>query len=193
MKAGQQLRKFLAGGIVLLSVALVVMIMLRYQKVENPPVTAETPKADLSLAKIEYTETKDGQPSWNLQADSAAHELADGVTQIENVRLVFFGEKDLENLVLTARNGEWRSENGQLKVLGDVVISSPRGYTCYTDWLNYSERTRRLTTDAKVRLVSANLEMTGRGMEMDVPSQTLQLLAEVWTRWTGPLVPERRG
>jgi lipopolysaccharide export system protein LptC len=194
MKPHRNIRNILAGGMVLLSVALAVVIFLRYQSAA-PPARVETPvpQADLSLKKIQYTETRDGTPAWNLQADSAAHELGDGITRIENVRMVFFGQGSADDLQLTAKHGEWQAATGQLKVMDQVVVSSPKGYTCYTDDLTYSEQKREMSTDGPVRLVSKDLEMTGTGMKFDVVRRTVHLLANVWTRWEGAVGSMVRG
>jgi LPS export ABC transporter protein LptC len=134
---------------------------------------------DLSLKKIDYTETRDGVRRWNLMADSAERNVKSGVTRIQNVFMTFYDETGAEVGTLSAQNGVIQSDSKNISIYDDVVVRSVRGYTFYSDRLDYSELTRQLTTDVPVRITSARMEITGKGFSLDVDRQVYRLLAEV--------------
>jgi lipopolysaccharide export system protein LptC len=179
MKKRLHLRNSLAVVILALASALALFIVSNLRGNAPDEVLESLPKnVDLSLKKIDYTETRDGQPTWTLTADSAAHNLKEGVARIENVRMTFFDE-GLGNLSLQADHGELATEKREVTAMGNVVIRSPQGYSFYTDRLDYYERDRTIRTDQAVRLVSSTGTISGRGMRLNVANRTVTLLAEV--------------
>lgn len=184
MNSTRTLRKLLLAGILLLSCALVATILVRYRGHDLPdPADLAPVRADLSLNQIDYTETRDGRPAWTLKADAASHDFSREQTEVENIHLVFFRQKQLGDMKLTAKSGAWRSQSGVLDVRDDVVVHSQGGYTCYADRLTYSEKDRMIRTDGPVRLVGEHMELRGVGMELDVDRSRVRLLSQVWTRW----------
>ncbi len=137
---------------------------------------------DLALKKINYTETHEGVRRWTLLADSAAHSVQEGVTHIENVTLTFYDEKGAENGTLTANGGQMDHGSNRVEVNGDVVVVNPRGDAFYTERLAYLDGQRLIVTDEPVRMVGEELEVTGRGMRLNVENSTYELLGEVTAR-----------
>ena len=179
MKKRLHLRNGLAVTILALAASLALVIVSHMQGNTPEEVLDSLPKnIDLSLQKIDYTETRDGHPTWTLKADSAAHNLKEGVSRIENVRVTFF-DKQLGDLSLQADHGELAAEKREVTAMGHVVVRSPRGYSFYTDRLEYSEGDRIIRTDDPVRLVSSNGVISGRGMRLNVADRTVTLLADV--------------
>lgn len=179
MRKRFHLRNGLAVAILVLAASLTLFIVSHFQGNAPEEVLNSLPKnIDLSLQKIDYTETHDGQATWTLKADSAAHNLKEGVARIENVRVTFF-DKHLGNLTLQADHGELSTGKREVIAMGHVVVRSPRGYSFYTDRLNYREGDKILRTDQPVRLVSSNGVISGRGMRLNVADRTVTLLAKV--------------
>jgi len=177
-------RTLLLAGMALLVAGLVASILLRYQGHEDlPSATPVASEADLRLDKIDYTETRNGKPFWSLQADSADHRMADGVSHINNIRLVVYDQGELGDLRLSARQGSWQDPPGLLEVSGDVVVSTTNGYTCFAEQLVYSKPDQTLTTDGPVRLVGNGMEIEGIGMAMDVISRRIALHSAVRGSW----------
>jgi LPS export ABC transporter protein LptC len=181
MKKQLNIRNILALLIVVGAVALVVTV-LRNQDRFTPGAILETvaPEADLALRRIHYTETRDGIRRWTLEADSAQHDVGEGVTRIENIRVAFHPEEgNGADTTMTAREGTVRIEQGELSVRGDVVVRSPEGYTVATESLRYHESEGQIKTSDPVRLVSEGMEMTGTGIILNLQDQTFVLLADV--------------
>lgn len=179
MRKRLHLRNGLAVVILALAAALALVIVSHLRGNAPEEVLESLPKnIDLSLQKIDYTETRDGQPVWTLRADSAAHNLKEGVARIENVQVTFY-DKRFGNLSLRADHGELATEKREVTAMGHVVIHNPRGYSFYTDRLEYHESDRIIRTDQPVRLVSANGVISGRGMRLNVGNRTVTLLDDV--------------
>lgn len=193
MKKYLNIRNILALLIVIGTGALILTV-LRNQERLSPGAILETvvPEADLALQRIHYTETRDGIRRWTLEADSAKHDVGEGVTRINNIRVAFHPEDGSgADMTMTARQGTVRIEQGELLVQGNVVVHSPEGYTVETESLQYRENERQISTQDPVRLLSEGMEMTGNGMILDVQAQTFVLLANVQARLDGQFVGRR--
>jgi LPS export ABC transporter protein LptC len=193
MKQYFNIRNILAFFIIV-GVGALIMTVLRNQDRFSPGAVLETvkPEADLALQRIHYTETRDGIRRWTLEADSAKHDVGEGVTRIENIRVTFHPESgDGADTTMTASQGTVRIEEGELSVQGNVVVHSPDGYTVETESLQYRESERQISTHAPVRLVSEGMEMTGNGMILNIQEQTFVLLANVQAQLDGQLVGRR--
>lgn len=136
---------------------------------------------DLSLKKINYTETREGRRHWSLVADSAAHNAKDGTTRLKNIRMTFYGQQG--DYSLTAANGEMQIDTRRVSVWDDVVIESPQGFTLYTERLDYNEKKRQVRSDRPIHLVSDRVEIDGVGMTLDVESHSLKILSAVEARF----------
>ena len=175
-------RNFLALAIVVLATTLTVTVVRNFKGGSPEEILESLPRnVDLSLKKINYTETRDGKRHWTLVADSAAHTVEDGITRIENIHMTFYDE-DMGDVVMTAEKGEMKSASREVAVRGDVVINNPQGYSLYTDSLLYREAERMISTEEPVRMVSEKMEVTGVGMRLDVQDHTLVLLSDIQAR-----------
>lgn len=182
-------RNLLALLILLLAGSLIFVVGRNFRK-ETPGEILETisRNVDLSLQKIDYTETRDGVRRWSLQADSAAHNLAEGAARLEDVTLTFY-DSGGGDITLTADLGELNTESREVKVSGDVVIRSSKGYVLHTDHLHYQDAKRMVKTDASVRLVAPGFEVVGTGLQLNVETHAMALLSRVEAR----LEPEGLG
>jgi lipopolysaccharide export system protein LptC len=185
MKRNKQLRHLLLGSFLLLSGLLAAFVLDHYQKSAEPEHADSPPKttSDLSMNQFHYTETRDGEPVWELRAESAEHDLASGLTQVKDIKVVFFNRTGLGDLTLSAAEGDWLQQEKRLSVSKDVVLSSPEGYTCYADQLVYTESDAHLRSSGPVRLVSSQVEIRGVGLDINMISKKLQLLADVRSSW----------
>lgn len=184
MKKKYSARTLLALVILILAGALAVTVGRNLQRsLPDTTLDLQGGGADLSLRRIDFTETRDGVPHWILKADSATHAVGPGVTSIENVHLTFL-DSVRGDVVLTARQGTLKVEAREVTLKDQVVVENPRqGYTLTTDRLAYREATRLIETDAAVTLRSqTGMELTGRGMKLNVDDMSLRLVADVKAR-----------
>lgn len=177
------IRNFLAVVILVLAGALTITVVRNFQgSLPEEDLEALPRHIDLALKEIRYTETSDGIRRWTLVADSAAHSVSEGVSRIENIQMTFYDRQGAEDVVLSARSGSFRAESREVEALGDVVVKSARGFALYTEQLVYREADRVIYTQSPVRMVSAGMELTGKGMRLSVVDHRLELLSTVRAR-----------
>lgn len=193
MKQFFSARHLLVVAILVLSGMLVLVISRRYTRIEPVAVDVPAVDADLSLAKIDYTETRNGKAFWRLRADRGSYDLETGRSRLHNVHLSFFGKGDSGVLTLDAQRGVWDEKAGELVVSGNVVAGSERGYRFSTDRLYYRQAERLLWTDRPVRLSSGQFEVEATGMQLLVDQRRLKLLADVRSKWLVQLANEEKG
>lgn len=195
MKQNRTLRILLLSSFLLLSFFLAAVIYNRYSgnvEPQTPPPVPES-KADLSITTFHYSESRDGVTLWELNADSAEHDLARGETRIKGIRATFYNHNTGDKVELTAARGVWLGGQRQLRVEKDVVVKNAAGYACYADNLVYSEADSHLRTDGPVRLESDQAEVEAVGLDIDLKHRTLHLLADVRSSWQiAMLLKEKR-
>ena len=84
-------RNFLTLAIAVLTVWMAVQA-LRHFLTLGPDISRDLipEHIDLTLKNITYTKTRNGIPLWTLKAGSALHASETNITQIKDVRVVFF-------------------------------------------------------------------------------------------------------
>lgn len=175
-------RNLLALAILALAGTLAVLVVRNYRGAAPEEILESLPRnVDLSLQKINYTETNDGKPRWTLVADSAAHNVGEGVTRIENIHMTFYDEQN-GDMVLTAEKGEMDAASRDVTVSGNVAIVGAREWALYTEHLQYVGADRTIRNAEPVRLVSETMEVSGVGMRLDVRNRSLRLLSKVEAR-----------
>jgi len=163
---------------VVLVVWLSVRFLLNYGVLGKGPTAELIPEnVDMTLKNIKYTKTRAGEPLWTLVADSA-HSMQDGVTRIENVRIVFF-DREMGDIELTADRGELLPEHKAVTASSNVRVVSSSGNSLQTEFLKYEETSNILQTDRMVKISRDNLIVVGKGMQMDVVKRTFVLLSDV--------------
>lgn len=186
MAAKITIRNILAFAIIAVATVLIVTVVRNVRRPAVEEIIESLPRdVDLSMKEISYTETREGVRRWMLTADAAAHSVGQGTTRIENIHMTFYDVEGLGDLVLTARQGELKTESREVEVRGEVVVQSPKGYAVYTDRLEYREADRTARTEAPVRIVSEGMEVSGTGMRLDLRDHTLVLLSGVRARLAG--------
>lgn len=176
-------RNLLAFAIILVAGFLVVTVVRHVRRPAAEEIIESLPRdVDLSMKQISYTEIREGVRRWMLKADTAAHSVSEGTTRIENIHMTFFDVDGGGDLILTASQGELRTDSREVEVSGDVIVQSTKGYAVYTDNLRYREKDRTARTEAPVRVVSKEMEVTGTGMRLDLRDHTLVLLSGIKAR-----------
>lgn len=176
-------RRLLIAGMLLLAGVLVGLILKNYRFDTPDEILGHLPaNIDLAMQKISYTENRNGHPYWSLEADSAAHSLENSVTSIKNVHLTFYQDKG--QIEMRAKQGEWNSIAGTVRVSDDVEIVTSKGDHIQTESLLYNGKDATIRTDDPVRLSSPGLELSGRGLLYHVDRHVFELLADVRGRIT---------
>ncbi len=176
-------RNLLGIFIAALSLLLLVMVLVNFRERAPEELIEALPKnVDVVLKGIDYTETRDGVRRWHLLADSADYNVTDGYTLIRDVLMTFFDEQGEQIATLKAQTGELHTQSKEVTARGEVVVKSARGYVFYSDYLDFSEAARLITTDAPIRMLSDEMELTGTGLKFDVDKHAYQVLGQVKAR-----------
>jgi LPS export ABC transporter protein LptC len=157
----------------------------RREPVIEPPAASLPTDTDLSLQDIQYTETSDGVRRWSLTAKTAAYDTGQGKSSVRDMRLVFFDEHGGEQAVLTAREGSWVADTGEVEARDNVIVKTTDGYTLRTEFLRYRSETDEVSTEQAVRVESGRMQLSARGMRYGIKARSLTLHSQVKAIFAG--------
>ncbi|MBI1911856.1 MAG: LPS export ABC transporter periplasmic protein LptC [Deltaproteobacteria bacterium] len=176
----RKIRISLLAFIALSIIGLTALVFVHYETKDSYKVTFnQDRKFEVKIEKIHYSGTNsEGRIEWELVADSAKRTKDVDLTILSNVTLVFFSKQG-EPYTLKAAEGRFKEGTGEVTVTGNVVVNSEEGYRVATESLNYSMKTKVITTDAEVELSSKGMNIKGVGLLAEVDKQSFQLLKNV--------------
>jgi len=183
----RKIRTALSLFIALSIIALAVLVFVYYRAPKAPKASFEQDEqVKVQIEKIRYSGTKAGRVEWELEADSAKRSKDEDLTLLENVRVTFFA-RDSTSYLLTADEGTFMENSGEIKVSGNVVVrSSGDGYTIKTSSLTYFVNGRKITTDERVSMTSRGIDLEGTGLVVLVDKNSFRLLRNVRAVFRGP-------
>ena len=183
------LRRVLAC-LILAAVLILGIVIWRHLQQSSPLEVLEAlpEQVDLSLQQLHYTQNEEGRRSWTLDAENAEYQREGGQASLNKVHLILYQAGRLGELTLTAEHGSLLQETQQVEVWGHVVVTAAEGQRLETERLRYEGRTRQLVSDEPVRAITARMELTGTGMQVDLESGHLLLKKNVRML----LLPEER-
>jgi LPS export ABC transporter protein LptC len=162
-------RRLLAFLILLSSVVLTVVIYHHLQQRSPKEILSMLPEnIDLAVADLHYTQNENGQRRWTLDADNAEYERDSGLAKLTTVKLLFYDAGAFGELTLTSEDGQLEQETRQVDVWGDVQIESTSGEQLFTERLHYDDQLRQLSTDEPIHLLSADADLTGVGLRVEI-------------------------
>jgi LPS export ABC transporter protein LptC len=164
-----------------LALILLAVIALRYRPASQLQTLVQTlPKGvDVSMQDIDYTHLEKGQARWRLVARQVARQADTGLLAVNRPRMSFFDAQGEPSGSLEADRGEVSDDYQTVRLIGQVVLKNPEGYTLYTAHLDYDQASQTATTDARVQLVGDGVQLEGTGLEFNVPKRLLHLKADV--------------
>jgi LPS export ABC transporter protein LptC len=139
---------------------------------------------DQSINGMHMIETHEAAKEWELWSDRAVSLKAQEKLELEKVKAKFFSDSGVTFDVI-GKKGTVETKAKNLKVEGDVVITSSNGYTFKTPYMNYDSARRRIVTDQPVEMTGpkdANnnaLRLTGIGMQASLENSTMEVLRDV--------------
>ncbi len=136
--------------------------------------------ADLKLDRVHYTETREGEKEWDLDAASAVYFKEGNTVLLEKIRATFFG-REKEIYFLEAEKGTFNTQTRVVEVWGDVKIDSSTGYHGRTQHLRYEAEKKELLTSDPVEMKGPELELEGVGLILDLNQERMKILERVST------------
>ncbi len=173
----------LIGGIVLVSLWANLRARKAWETREKVP-KVSTGGADMQLKKIRFVEDKQGQKTWELEAESVNQYQGQNMMVLENVKVTFYA-KEGRIIYLTGKHGKVYQDSKNVDLSGDVVLTSSDGYQLKTDSASYRHSEKIVSTGDPVEIDGEQIRLTGKGMLVDVEAKTFKILSQVKTHLRG--------
>jgi LPS export ABC transporter protein LptC len=173
------------------------VVIFTHQRLEEKEEIIEdvAVEADAALRHFTYTQIEEGQPKWDLEAESGTHDAKRNVTNLVDVRAEFFGEDPNESLTMTADSAQASLNNETIEARGNVVVTTASGHQLRTSVLEYSKRIKEDTgsqdnssfdgvihTAEKVDFETDKMRIKGLGMTYQIGPRFLQIHSDVRAR-----------
>jgi len=171
------LRNIRMGLAITVAVAIIAIVAIIFQKGSRKsavpePVPHNTPSnIDLTLNKARFSEMREGKVEWILVADKAEYDKSGEKVFLTGINMEFPKSDSSGKVTVTALKGEYIVKSKNMKLRGDVHMVTEDGAVFDTEWVDYHADRSRFTTTAPVRFKHQRLDLTARGMEMDVKVQ----------------------
>jgi LPS export ABC transporter protein LptC len=134
----------------------------------RPTATVQAPdSADQVLEGFSHYVTHDGILRSKVEADTAYFYEATQITELHQIKVVFFDVRGQESSTLTARRGIYRWQDGSMESSGNVVVVSPDGRRLATEVLRYDNATNMIATDQHFTFDRGEEHLEGNSFRSD--------------------------
>jgi LPS export ABC transporter protein LptC len=123
--------------------------------------------ADQVLEGFSHYVTREGVRRSRVEADTAYFYENTQVTQLKNIRVVFYDAKGEEGSTLTARAGTYRWQDGSMEANGHVVVVSPDGRRLQTETLRYDNVANTISTSTHFTFDRGTEHLEGNSFKSD--------------------------
>ncbi len=140
---------------------------------------AELGKAvEQKMLGVHLVESKDGQPDWELFAESAEGSQGLGEWKLKKVKVLFFSKKGADKnkveFTVKGQEGTIDGKSKDLHIKGKVSTDSQNGYHMTTEFIEYKSALREIRSPGSVMLVGPK-DSYGDGLKV----KGIGLLAQV--------------
>jgi LPS export ABC transporter protein LptC len=134
----------------------------------RPTTTVQAPdSADQVLEGFSHYVTNEGVRRSRVEADTAYYYEPTQITELRNIKVIFFDLQGEEGSTLTARRGTYRWQDGSMEAAGSVVVVSPDGRRLATESLRYDNATNQIMTDKKFSFDRGAEHLEGNSFRSD--------------------------
>ena len=123
--------------------------------------------ADQVLVGFSHYVTRDGIRRSRVEADTAFFYEGTQITQLKNVRVVFFDIQGQEGSTLTAKRGTYRWQDGSMEANDKVVVVSPDGRRLTTEALKYDNAANTISTNVPFAFDRGAEHLNGKSFRSD--------------------------
>ncbi len=134
---------------------------------------------DQVIEDFTLNETASGERLFTLDAGRAEVHEDSQVVQVTGVRVTFYDYGGGVFSVLTAQSGTIHRLTEDLVARGGVVVRTADSTVLETDSLVWSNGSRKVHTDAPVRIATPRGEVSGVGLESDAGLERIEMKSEV--------------
>ena len=170
----------LISGVVIVSIWANLQGRKRAEEKEKLP-EVTTRGADTRLERIHLVEDKHGKKTWELEAKSIQQHQDQNLMILEDIKVIYYA-KDGRLFTITGQQGKVYQDSKDIELNGDVVVTSSDGYRMRTQSVAYRNREKTASTEDPVELEGDQIQMTGKGMIVDMEGKWFRLLRQVRTQ-----------
>ncbi|MDP8266112.1 MAG: LPS export ABC transporter periplasmic protein LptC [Candidatus Aceula meridiana] len=117
---------------------------------------------------------EDGDKTWDLKGETAKVEGSQ--INITNVDANSYGQEDMN---VTAKTGKVNKDSGQMRLEGDVVMTTETGAQMLTDAIDWDKEKDVVSTEEEVTILRENMKAVGQGAFAQPGLKTAQLNKDV--------------
>lgn len=138
---------------------------------QHIPVTPRSPalRPDATIEQVRITETRKGEKLWDVEADKVEVFEDRGIAVFRHVthpvRIVIYNGE--ETLTALAERAVVDLKTKDLQLIGDVRSESSQGTKVFTERLNWSTKSQKISTKAAVVIEKEGFRIKGKGMVAD--------------------------
>ena len=148
--------------------ALTLALMACEETGAKPTTTVQAPdSADQVLEGFSHYVTREGIRRSRVDADTAYFYEASQITDLRNIRVVFFDARGEEGSTLTAKRGTYRWQDGSMDAESTVVVVSPDGRTLRTANLRYDNAKNTISTSTHFTFDKGTEHLEGNSFTSD--------------------------
>lgn len=133
---------------------------------------------DMRISDFVYTEVGQDDLQWDLKAKSAQYRKSKNLVQMEQVHLKMTAKQG-RMFILTGNSGEIDTDKKNFEIRGNVEIVSDTGDKFRTDYLRYSDRLKKIHTEAPVSMENHHMKIQGVGLVIFIKTGKLSLSSNV--------------
>jgi LPS export ABC transporter protein LptC len=173
----------LIGGVVFVSLWANLRERKASESIEKIP-KVSTGGADMRMEKIRFVEDKQGQKTWELEANSVQQYQDQNLMVLEDVKVTFYS-KEGQTFFLTGKKGKVDQSSRNVELVGDVVLTSSDGYRLKTHSISYRHSEKLVSTSDPVEIEGEQIRLSGIGMLVNMEAKTFKVLSQVKTQLKG--------
>ena len=129
-------------------------------------VTSIPAGADLTIADIHQTSTRNGRKEWSLEAASAQYRNAEKQVILTELSMTFYMDNQ-QDLELTADSGVLLTDTKDVQISGNVTVKSSDS-VLKTEGLRYKHAQRILASLSPVQITGGGYRLTAERMQLDL-------------------------
>jgi LPS export ABC transporter protein LptC len=173
----KKLKNILGIGILCVMAFWVGLYAFRTQKPSLPPqggpATAKEP-GSVGLKEINFVQVREGIKLWELKAEAVEYQQSQNLIAFKKVTLTYF-PKESKPLTLVGNFGKLDTQNKNVTIEGEVVISSQEGYELRVPSLQYLDSSKEISSEGSVSFTGPHHKLEGQGMIMNLESQKVKV------------------
>jgi LPS export ABC transporter protein LptC len=163
--------------LVFLFVEVLIIFPKHLEKIEADPAVPEQSHEDAGAEQkmkgIHLVESQRGSRDWELFANAAEGTQGKGAWDLHEVKVQFYNQEKID-FVVTGKGGSIDSESRNLKIAGDVKITSNNGYIFESEEVLYQAKKREIVSPGPI-FMKGPKDSQGDGLQV----HGAQMLVEI--------------